>query len=154
MFKLLYKKNFGKFKLNYRRPILWYKFIDPNNDLLEAETINIFKIWLKFFLHSNWNLLNLTQDKFYYRFWYNMWILVISRRSSFKFPTFSYFVNVNFSFILRDRYCMIFMLKLYLCHRKRKINKQTKKHNSQRLKSLKACTNKCKFWSLFIYLFT
>ena len=82
-----------------------------------------------------------------------MWILVISRRSSFKFPTSSYFVNVNFNFILRDRYCMIFMLKLYLCHRKRKINKQTKKHNSQRVISLKACTNKCKFWSLFMYLF-
>ena len=44
LFKLLCKKNFGKFKLSNRRPLLWNKIIAPNNNLLEAETINMFKI--------------------------------------------------------------------------------------------------------------
>ena len=45
LFKPLCMKNFAKF--NYRGPHLWDKFIAPNNDLLEAVTINIFKIRFK-----------------------------------------------------------------------------------------------------------
>ena len=41
----LYKKNFAK--LSYCGPPLWNKFIAIDNDLLEATTINIFKIRLK-----------------------------------------------------------------------------------------------------------
>ena len=33
LFKPLCKKNFAKFKLSYREPHLWNKFIAPNNDL-------------------------------------------------------------------------------------------------------------------------
>ena len=47
LFKPLCKKNFVKFKLSYSGPHLRNKFIAPNNDLLEAVTINIFKIRLK-----------------------------------------------------------------------------------------------------------
>ena len=79
MFKPLCKKNFAKFKLSYHGPHLWNKFIAPNNDLLEAVTIHIFKIRLKKiifassniledfsnYFHINLNLLNLTQDKSY-----------------------------------------------------------------------------------------
>ena len=43
LFKPLCKKNFAKFKLSYRGPHLWNNFIAPNNDLLEAATIYIFK---------------------------------------------------------------------------------------------------------------
>ena len=39
LFKPLYKKNFVKCKLSYHGPQLWNKFIAPNNDLLEALTI-------------------------------------------------------------------------------------------------------------------
>ena len=44
LLKPLRKKNFAKFKLSYRRPPLWHKFIVPNNDLLEAVTKSMFKI--------------------------------------------------------------------------------------------------------------
>ena len=47
LFKPLCKKNFAKRKLNYRGPHLWNRFFAPNNDLLEAITIDIFKIRLK-----------------------------------------------------------------------------------------------------------
>ena len=47
LFKPICKKNFVKFKLSYRGPHLWNKFIAPNNDLLEAVTMHIFKIPLK-----------------------------------------------------------------------------------------------------------
>ena len=46
---------------------------------------------------------------------------VISRRRFFEFPTFC--TSCNVSFISRDRYCVFFMLKLHLCFRKHKINK-------------------------------
>ena len=45
--KPLCKKNFATFKLSYCGPYLWNKFVAPNNDLVEAVTINIFKIRLK-----------------------------------------------------------------------------------------------------------
>ena len=48
LFKPLCKKNFAKFKLSYRGPHLWNKFIAPNNDLLEAVTIHLFNILLHF----------------------------------------------------------------------------------------------------------
>ena len=47
LFKPLCKKNFANFKLRYREPHLWNKFIVPNNNLLESVTINISKIQLK-----------------------------------------------------------------------------------------------------------
>ena len=79
LFKPLGKKNLAKFKLSYHGPHLWNKFIAPNNDLLEAVTIHIFKIRFKKvifasanilqgfwnYVHINWNLLNSTQDKSY-----------------------------------------------------------------------------------------
>ena len=43
----MYCSNQAKFKLSYRGPHLWNKFIGPHNYLLEAVTINIFKIQLK-----------------------------------------------------------------------------------------------------------
>ena len=43
LFKPLCKKKFGKFKISYCGPHLWNKFIAPNNDLLVAVTIKIFK---------------------------------------------------------------------------------------------------------------
>ena len=46
--------------------------------------------------------------------------------NSFEFSAFSYFLKRYYGFILRDIYCMFFKLKLYLCSRKRKINKQKK----------------------------
>ena len=78
-FKPLCKKNFAKFKWNYRGPHLWNKFIASNNDLLETVTIHIFKIRLKKiifastniledfwnYFHINWSLLNSTQGKSY-----------------------------------------------------------------------------------------
>ena len=57
MFKPLCKKNFAKFKLSYRGPHLWNKFIAPNNDLLEAVTIHIFKIRLKNIIFVSTNIL-------------------------------------------------------------------------------------------------
>ena len=106
LFKPLCKKNFAKFKWSYRGPHLWNKFIVPNNDLLEAVTIHIFKIQLKKiifaftniledfwnFFHINWNLLNLTLNKSFKQFWYDMRFSVISRRSFFEFHAFSYFL--------------------------------------------------------------
>ena len=79
LFKPLCKKNFGKFKLSYRGAHLWNKFIIPNNDLLEAVSINVVKIRLKKiifastnvsedfwnYFHIKWNLLTSTQDKSY-----------------------------------------------------------------------------------------
>ena len=56
-FKPLFKKNFAKFKLSYREPHLWTKFIAPNNDLLEAVTIHIFKIRLKKIIFASTNIL-------------------------------------------------------------------------------------------------
>ena len=56
MFKPLCKKNFAKFKLNYRGPHLWNRFIAPN-DLLEAVTIKIFKIRLKKIIFASSNVL-------------------------------------------------------------------------------------------------
>ena len=47
LFKPLCKKNLSKFKLSYHGPHLWNIFIAPNNDLLEAVTIRIFKIQFK-----------------------------------------------------------------------------------------------------------
>ena len=106
LLKLLCKKNFAKFKLRYRAPYLWNKFISQNNDLLEAVTIHIFKIlsnkiifasiniledfWNSF--HIIWNLLKSTQDKSYYQFWYDMRFSFISRRRFFEFPAFSCFL--------------------------------------------------------------
>ena len=57
LFKPLCKKNFAKFKLSYRGPHLWNKFIAPNNDLLEAVTIHIFKIRLKKIIFASTNIL-------------------------------------------------------------------------------------------------
>ena len=56
LFKPLCKKNFAKFKLSYRGPHLWNKFIAPNNDLLEAVTIHIFKIRLKKIIFASTNI--------------------------------------------------------------------------------------------------
>ena len=50
-------KNFAKFKLSYRGPHLWNKFIASNNDLLEAVTINIFKIQFKKIIFAPINVL-------------------------------------------------------------------------------------------------
>ena len=57
LFKLLCKKSFAKFKLSYREPHLWNKFIAPNNDLLEAVTIHTFKIRLKKIIFASANIL-------------------------------------------------------------------------------------------------
>ena len=57
LFKPLCKKNFAKFKLSYRGPHLWNKFIAPNNDLLEAVTIHIFKIRFKKIIFASTNIL-------------------------------------------------------------------------------------------------
>ena len=54
LFKPLYKKNFN---LSYRVPQLWNKFIAPNNDLLEAVTIKLFKIRLKKIIFASTNIL-------------------------------------------------------------------------------------------------
>ena len=57
LFKPLCKKNFAKFKLTYCGPHSWNKFIAPNDDLLEAVTINIFKIRLKKIIFASTNVL-------------------------------------------------------------------------------------------------
>ena len=57
LFKPLCKKNFAKFKLRYGGPDLWNNFIVPNNDLLEAVTIHIFKIRLKKIIFASTNIL-------------------------------------------------------------------------------------------------
>ena len=57
LFKPLCKKNLVKFKLSYRKPHLWNKFIAPNNDLLEVVTINIFKIRFKNIIFASTNIL-------------------------------------------------------------------------------------------------
>ena len=57
LFKPLCKKNFAKFKLSYRGPYLWNKFIAPSNDLLEVITIMIFKIRLKNIVFASTNIL-------------------------------------------------------------------------------------------------
>ena len=57
LFKPLCKKNFAKFKLSYRGSRLWNKFITLNNDLLEAATINLFKIRLKKIIFASTNML-------------------------------------------------------------------------------------------------
>ena len=53
----LCKKNFAKFKLSYCGPHLWNKSIAPNNDLLEAVMIHIFKIQLKKIIFASTNIL-------------------------------------------------------------------------------------------------
>ena len=53
----LCKKNFVKFKLSYRGPHLWNKFIARNNDLLEAVTIKIFKMRLQKIIFASTNVL-------------------------------------------------------------------------------------------------
>ena len=57
LLKLLCKKNFAKFKLRYRAPYLWNKFISQNNDLLEAVTIYIFKILSNKIIFASINIL-------------------------------------------------------------------------------------------------
>ena len=57
LLKPLCKKNFAKFKLSYDGLHLRNKFIAPNNDLLEAITINIFKIRLKKIIFASTNVL-------------------------------------------------------------------------------------------------
>ena len=57
LFKPLCKKNFAKFTLSYRGQHLWNKFVAPNNDLLEAVTIHIFKIQLKKIIFASTNIL-------------------------------------------------------------------------------------------------
>ena len=57
LFKPLCKKNFAKFKLSYRVPHVWNKFISSNNDLLEAVIIHIFKIRLKKIIFASTNIL-------------------------------------------------------------------------------------------------
>ena len=57
LFKPLCQKNYGKSELSYRGPQLWNKFIVPNNDLLEAVTIHIFKIRLKKIIFASTNIL-------------------------------------------------------------------------------------------------
>ena len=57
LYKPLCKKNFAKFKLSYRGPHLWNKFVAPNNELLEAVTIHIFKIRLKRIIFASTNVL-------------------------------------------------------------------------------------------------
>ena len=57
LFKPLCKKTFAKFRLNYSGPHLWNKCIAPNNDLLEAVTIHIFKIRLKKIIFASTNIL-------------------------------------------------------------------------------------------------
>ena len=59
LFKPLCKKNSAKFKLSYRGPHLWNKFIAPNNDPLEAVMIHIFKIRLKKIIFSSINILEI-----------------------------------------------------------------------------------------------
>ena len=56
LFKPLCKKKFSKFKLRYRGPYLWDKFIAPNNDLLEAVTINRFRIRFKKIIFASANI--------------------------------------------------------------------------------------------------
>ena len=65
LFKPLCKKNFVKFKLSYRGPHLWNKFIAPNNDLLEAVTIHIFKIRLKKIIFASTNILEYFSNYFH-----------------------------------------------------------------------------------------
>ena len=55
LLKPLCKKNFAKLKLTYRGPHLQNKFIAPNNDLLEAVTIHIFKIPLTKIIFASTN---------------------------------------------------------------------------------------------------
>ena len=57
LFKPLCKKNFAKFKLSYRGPHLWNKFIAPNDDLLEAVILHIFKIRLTKIIFASTNIL-------------------------------------------------------------------------------------------------
>ena len=57
LFKPICKENFAKFKLSYRRPHLWNKFIAPNNGLLETVKIQIFKIRLKKIIFASTNIL-------------------------------------------------------------------------------------------------
>ena len=57
LFKPLFKKKFAKFKLRYRGPHLWNKFIAPNNDQLEVVTIHIFKTRLKEIIFASTNIL-------------------------------------------------------------------------------------------------
>ena len=57
LFKPLCQKNFAKRKLSYRGPHLWNRFIAPNNDLLEAITIDIFKIRLEKIILASTNIL-------------------------------------------------------------------------------------------------
>ena len=57
LFKPLSKKNFTKCKLSYRGPHLWNKFIAPNNDLLDAVTIKLFKVRLKKIIFTSTNIL-------------------------------------------------------------------------------------------------
>ena len=68
----LCRRNFATFKLSYRGPHLWNKFIAPNNHLANAKTIEIFKkglkrciftyptlldnFWIKFLLASSLNI--------------------------------------------------------------------------------------------------
>ena len=57
LFKPLCKKNFANFKFTYRGPHLQNKFIASNNDLLEAVTIDIFKIRIKKIIFTSTNIL-------------------------------------------------------------------------------------------------
>ena len=65
LFKPLCKKNFVKRKLSYRGPHLWNEFIAPNNDLLEAVTIHIFKIRLKKIIFASTNMLEYFSNYFH-----------------------------------------------------------------------------------------
>ena len=56
LFKPLCKKNFAKFKLSYCGPHLWDKCIAPNNDLLEAVTILMFKLRFKKIIFASTNI--------------------------------------------------------------------------------------------------
>ena len=57
LLKPLCKKNFAKFKLSYS--------IAPNNDLLEAVTIHLFKIQLKKIIFASTNILEDFQNYFH-----------------------------------------------------------------------------------------
>ena len=144
LFKPLCKRNFTKFKLSYRGPHLWKKFIAPNNDLLEVVTANIFKIRFKNmifastniledywnYFHINWNLLHSPQDKSCWKFWYDMRFSVINHRSFFEFTAFScsFWNIILVLFHVADIVCLY--VKIVFMFQKTK-NKQTNKQTNK-----------------------
>ena len=92
LYKPLCKKNFAKFKLSYRGPHLWNKFVAPNNELLEAVTIHIFKIRLKRIIFASTNVLEDFSNYFRSCFCEN-WKSSFLPRLIFNWRTFSRWVT-------------------------------------------------------------